>query len=456
MKKLLIKNVQMIYEGKPFYGDIYIKNGRIEQIAENINLRSDSKYREINAHGLHILPGLIDDQVHFREPGLTHKATIASESRAAIAGGITSFIEQPNTKPPATTIDLLNEKLAIASKTSYANYGFNLGATNDNLEELQHAVDDYSPLFAGVKIFMGSSTGNMLVDKRETLEGIFKLNKLAITHCEDEETILRNTQRYKDIYGDAIPIHLHPVIRSEEACFKSSSFAVELAKQLGTRLHVYHISTEEELALFSNTLPLVDKLITAEACIHHLWFDSRDYEIYGSHIKWNPAVKDERHKLALRKAVVDDVLDVIATDHAPHTFEEKTLPYTSCPSGAPLVQHALHAAIKMFGKDKLPFLIQKMCHNPAILFGIQERGYIREGYYADLVLVDLNATPWIVEKPNILYKCGWSPLEGEEFKTRVVMTIINGNIAYDDRIQHPQGYGDFAGQTFGQQIVFTR
>ena len=377
------------------------------------------------------MPGVIDDQVHFREPGLTHKANIESESRAAVAGGITSFIEMPNTIPQATTIEELEKKFEIASKDSYANYSFMFGATNDNIDEILK-VD--SKNVAALKIFLGSSTGNMLVDNSEVLEEIFsKTNLLIAAHCEDENTIQKNLKKYIKNYGDDIPMKYHPIIRSSEACYLSSSKAIKLAKKTGARLHVFHLSTALETNLFSNRLPLEKKKITAEVCVHHLWFSDEDYDTHGSRIKWNPAVKSSADRDALWKALLDDRIDVIATDHAPHTNEEKDSNYTTCPSGGPLVQHALPAMLEAFHENKISLekIVEKMCHNPAILFQIKNRGFIRTGYHADLVIFNLNK-PWTVNKKNILYKCGWSPFEGKSFKSRISHTIINGEVIYDN------------------------
>jgi dihydroorotase len=375
------------------------------------------------------MPGMIDDQVHFREPGLTHKANISTESRAAIAGGITSFIEMPNTIPNATTITELNKKFDIASNTSYANYSFMFGGTNDNLDEILK-VDPKK--VAALKLFLGSSTGNMLVDNPKVLEEIFsKTDLLIAVHCEDEQTIRFNTNKYKKQFGDDIPIKMHPVIRSEESCYLSSSRAIELAKKTGARLHVFHLSTAKEMSLFSNNQPLIDKKITAEVCIHHLWFSDEDYESKGTLIKWNPAVKKSSDRQALWDALLNDKIDVIATDHAPHTLDEKSNSYLKAPSGGPLVQHAVVALMESYHKGRISLekLVEKMCHNPAILFQIEKRGFIREGYYADLILVDPN-DPWTVNKNNILYKCGWSPFEGITFNSKITHTFLNGSLIY--------------------------
>lgn len=425
---ILIKNARIVNEGKIVDGDVLIENKKIKEISSSISVKHPN-ILVIDAENKYLMPGMIDDQVHFREPGLTHKANIATESKAAIAGGITSFIEMPNTIPHATTIERLNEKFKIASKTSFANYSFMFGGTNDNLDEILK-VD--SKTVAALKLFLGSSTGNMLVDNPEILENIFsKTDLLIAVHCEDEQTIRTNTEQFKAEYGDDIPIKCHPKIRSENACYLSSSKAIELAKKTGARLHVFHLSTAKEMALFSNKKPLKDKQITAEVCIHHLWFSDQDYDKKGAYIKWNPAVKTDQDREALWKALLDDKIDVIATDHAPHTKEEKAKPYTSAPSGGPLVQHAVVALMEAHhnGKISVEKMVEKMAHNPAILFQIEKRGFIREGYYADLILVDPN-NPWTVKPDNILYKCGWSPFEGTTFKSRITHTILNGSLVY--------------------------
>jgi dihydroorotase len=425
---IILRSGTIVNEGRQFNADILIKNGRIEKIAPSIS--NDSNAREIELSGKFILPGCIDDQVHFREPGLTHKGDIRSESRAAVAGGITSYMEQPNTKPTATTIEELEKKYRRASEVSIANYSFNMGATNDNLEELKRVSKTD---VAGIKIFMGSSTGNMLVDEHSTLEGIFQLDHQLITHCEDEATIQANLLAAKETYGEDIPMSMHPLIRSEEACYLSSSAAVELAKKYGSRLHVFHISTAKELALFDNSIPLEQKKITAEACIHHLWFSDEDYAEKGTFIKWNPAVKKASDREAIFQAVLDNKIDVIATDHAPHTIEEKENNYFNAPSGGPLVQHALLAMLHKVeqGKISIERVVEKMAHAPGILFGVQERGFIREGYFADLVIVDPEK-PLTVSKENLLYKCAWSPFEGFTFSNSIDMTIVNGIIVYEN------------------------
>ena len=430
MNLILIKNAQIVNEGQILKGDVLIKGDRIAEVGESISVKS-SETRVIDADGFYLVPGMIDDQVHFREPGLTHKATIASESKAALAGGITSFIEMPNTVPQATTIALLEEKFTIASETSWANYSFMFGGTNDNLEEILK-VDETK--VAGLKLFLGSSTGNMLVDDPAILEEIFsKTNLLISAHCEDETTIKNNLEKYVSVHGDDIPMQMHPEIRSAEACYISSSRAIKLAKKTGARLHVFHLSTERETHLFSNKLPLAKKKITSEVCIHHLYFTDEDYAAKGTKIKWNPAVKSQKDKDGLWKALNDGRIDVIATDHAPHTLEEKNQVYTKAPSGGPLVQHALDALFEMHHKGYISVekLVEKTAHNPAILFQIKDRGYIREGYKADLVLVNPTA-PWTVNKENIGYKCGWSPFEGTTFKSRVTHTFLNGVLVYEN------------------------
>lgn len=435
MKKVLIKNARIVNEGKIREADVFIEDGIIVEIGESISPKSPD-VNIFDAEGTYLLPGLIDDQVHFREPGLTHKDTIETGSKAAVAGGITSFFEMPNTLPQTTTIELLEEKFKLAAESSYANYSFMFGGTNDNLEEILK-VDPKTT--AALKLFLGSSTGNMLVDDEKVLEEIFSKSPLLIAvHCEDEETIQKNLQECIERYGDDIPIELHPKIRSEEACYLSSSRAVALAKKTGAKLHVFHLSTAKEIGLFSNKKPLKDKKITAEVCIHHLWFNDSDYAKMGTFIKWNPAVKTKKDQEALLKGLLDDCIDVVATDHAPHTKEEKKNPYTKAPSGGPLVQHALPAMLQLHhqGKISLEKIVEKMCHNPAILFQIKDRGFIREGYKADLVLVDLNA-PWAVQPDNIVYKCGWSPFEGVTFKSRVTHTFVNGNLVYKNFKHQP-------------------
>ena len=443
--KTLIKNAQIVNENQIFKGDLLIENDLILKIGNDIS--EDTAHRVIDADGKYLLPGVIDDQVHFREPGLTHKGDIESESRAAIAGGVTSFIEQPNTVPNAVTQQLLEEKYKIAAEKSLANYSFMMGGTNDNLEEV---LKTNPRNVAGIKLFLGSSTGNMLVDNPETLENIFSKTKMLIAvHCEDEATIRANTEKYRKEFGDDIPMKFHHLIRSEEACYISSSKAVELAEKTGARLHVFHVSTAKETELFRNDIPLKDKKITAEVCVHHLTFTDVDYETKGTLIKWNPAVKTQKDKDGLWKALLDDRIDVIATDHAPHTWEEKQNVYTKAPSGGPLVQHSLVLMIENFknGKITLEKIVEKMCHNPAILFQIEKRGFIREGYKADVVLVDLNDNS-TVTKENILYKCGWSPFEGSVFHSKITHTFVNGNLVYEN--------GKVAHEKFGERLLFER
>ncbi len=446
MRTVLIKNAQIVNEGTITSGDVLIEADRIAEIAPSISVKNaDTKV--IDADGFYLIPGMIDDQVHFREPGLTHKATIKTESRAAVAGGITSFIEMPNTVPQATTIDLLEEKFAIAAKDAHANYSFMFGGTNDNLSEILK-VDKTK--VAGLKLFLGSSTGNMLVDNPKVLEEIFSKTDLLIsTHCEDEATIKKNLEQAIAIYGDDIPMEKHPEIRSEQACYISSSQAIALAKKTGARLHVFHLSTAKETKLFDKKKALKDKKITAEVCVHHLWFTSEDYASKGSKIKWNPAVKTKKDREGLWKALNEGRIDVIATDHAPHTLEEKDNVYTKAPSGGPLVQHALEALFEMHRKGYITVekLVEKVAHNPAILFEIKDRGYIREGYKADLVLINPNA-PWTVTKENIAYKCGWSPFEGTTFRARVTHTFVNGHLAYEN--------GKIAKATNGERLTFNR
>lgn len=428
MSRILIKNAKIVNEGEIFEGDVLVEGEYIVEIGQNISLKSSST-KVIDAEGNYLLPGVIDDQVHFREPGLTHKGDIASESKAAVAGGITSFIEQPNTVPNAVTQEILEEKYQIAAQNSYANYSFMMGATNDNLEEV---LKTDPKNVAGIKIFLGSSTGNMLVDNEAILEKIFSGTKMLIAvHCEDEQTIKDNLEKFKAEYGENVPVQAHHLIRSEEACYISSSKAVELAKKTGARLHVFHLSTAKEMSLFTNKIPLEEKKITAEVCIHHLWFTNDDYDVKGNLIKWNPAVKTKDDRTALWEALLDGRIDVIATDHAPHTLEEKMQPYLQAPSGGPLVQHALVAMFEMFhqGRISVEKIVEKMSHNPAKIFKIENRGFIKVGHYADLVLVNAGL-PWSVQKDNILSKCGWSPFQGFTFKSRVTHTIVNGELVY--------------------------
>tara|TARA_B100001287_G_scaffold189148_2_gene159743 strand:- start:11198 stop:12529 length:1332 start_codon:yes stop_codon:yes gene_type:complete len=423
----ILKNGIVVNEGLKQQKDIHIKNAKIQRIGKNL---SAEHAEVIDVTGSYILPGCIDDQVHFREPGLTHKATIYTESRAAVAGGITSYMEMPNTVPNATTQELLEDKYIIASKNSIANYSFFMGATNDNLDEV---LKTDPTTVCGIKVFMGSSTGNMLVDNRETLEGLFsKVNMLIATHCEDEQTIKKNLQNSIKEFGEDIPINMHPIIRNEEACYLSSSLAVSLAKKHKARLHVLHISTAKETGLFDADIPLINKKITAEACVHHLWFSDQDYQNLGTKIKWNPAVKSEKDREGIWEALLDNRIDVVATDHAPHTLEEKSNTYLNAPSGGPLVQHALLSMLEHAknGKITIERIVEKMAHNPAILFRIEKRGYIREGYFADLVVVEPNAGE-TVKKNNIFYQCGWSPFEGIRFSHRIDKTFVNGNIVYE-------------------------
>ena len=444
MATTLIKNATIVNEGKIFQSDLFLQNGIIQEISENIDRTAE---KVVDATGKHLIAGVIDDQVHFREPGLTHKAEIYTEAKAAVAGGITSFMEMPNTKPQSLTQELLEKKFKKAAKVSLANFTFFMGASNDNLDEVLKT----DPKTVGaVKIFMGSSTGNMLVDNRSVLEEIFAKSPMLIAvHCEDESTIETNTEKYKAQFGENIPIEYHPKIRSAEACYKSSSMAVELAKKYNTRLHVFHLSTAKEMELFDNSIPLEKKRITAEVCIHHLWFDESQYAKKGTHIKWNPAVKTPTDRKAVFQALLDDKIDLIATDHAPHTLEEKDNTYFKAPSGGPLVQHALPAMLEFYhqGKMTLPKIVEKMCHAPAVCFQIENRGFIREGYAADLVLIDLNK-PWQVNKDNILYKCGWSPFEGITFQSSITHTWVNGHLAYVN------GYFDESQK--GQRLLFNR
>lgn len=444
MGKILVKNAMIVNEGMIFESDVLLQEEFIAKIGRDI---SDSTAQVIDAKGKHLFPGIIDDQVHFREPGLTHKGSIATESRAAIAGGITTFMEQPNTNPQTTTIEKLEEKFEMGRASSYANYSFLFGGTNDNLEELKRLDKNAC---SGVKLFLGSSTGNMLVDDERVIEEIFKNTEMVISaHCEDEGTIKANLAKYKEQYGDDIPVKYHHLIRSEEACFLSSSKAIALAKKTGARLHVFHLSTGKEMSLFENDIPLEQKKITAEVCIHHLWFSDTDYDTKGTLIKWNPAVKTAADRNRLWEALLDDRIDVIATDHAPHLLSEKDNVYTKAPSGGPLVQHALPAMLEKYHQDSISLekIVEKMCHNPAKLFDIEKRGFVREGYFADLVLVDLNA-PWTVAQANTLYKCKWSPFDGHTFNARVVQTFVNGHLAYNQ--------GGFSPERHSRRLTFDR
>ncbi len=446
--KTLIKSGTIVNEGRSFVGSVFIEDGKIQEVFEGDNVPiGDANIEVIDATGKLIIPGLIDDQVHFREPGLTHKADIYSESRAAVAGGITSFMEMPNTNPQTTTIEELEKKFDIAAQNSIANYSFFLGATNHNIDQLLAADPKIT---AGLKIFMGSSTGDMLVDDTHVLSEIFKKTKLLIaTHCEDEQTVKSNLEAYKAKYGENIPFEAHPLIRSEEACYKSSSMAVALAKKHGTRLHILHISSASEVGLFTNDIPLEKKRITAEACIHHLWFSDEDYKTKGPWIKWNPAVKTAKDRAAIWKGLLDNHIDIVATDHAPHTIEEKQSGYLKAPSGGPLVQHSLVAMLEFVkqGKITVERAVEKLCHAPAICLQVEKRGFIRKGYWADLVLVDMNK-PWTVSKENILYKCGWSPFDGYTFSAQVSATLVNGNVVYKN--------GSIINGATGNQLLFFR
>ncbi len=438
MKSILIKSARIINEEKIRTEDILIRMGRIEKMDDNIDVHADI---EIDAAGKYLMPGIIDDQVHFREPGLTHKSDLYTEPRSAVAGGTTSFMEMPNTVPNTLTQELLEDKYRIAAKKSLANYSFFMGAGNDNLEEVLK-TDDRT--VCGVKIFMGSSTGNMLVDNQKTLEQLFsKVPLLIATHCEDETTVRRNMAIYKEKYGDDIPVSMHPIIRDVEGCYISSSMAVELAKKHDTRLHILHISTAKELDLFRNDIPLKEKRITSEVCVHHLYFNADDYIKHGTGIKCNPAIKSKANQDALLPALLDDRLDIIATDHAPHTIEEKSRNYWSAPSGVPLVQHSLNVMLEFYhqGKISLEQIVRKMCHAPADCFNVEKRGYIREGYWADLVLFDLERK-WMVTKDNIHYKCGWSPFVGHTFTGKVEKTIVSGHLAYDNGIFYEDKKGE--------------
>lgn len=447
MKDLqLIKNATIVNEGRTFVGSVLIDGEQIKAIYEGNQVQGIVEpHTEIDATGFLLMPGVIDDQVHFREPGLTHKGNIYSESRAAVAGGITSYFEMPNTRPQATTVELLEEKYTVASENSFANYSFLMGVTNDNIEELKN-VNPRN--VAGLKMFMGSSTGNMLVDNRETLNRVFsEVPLMIVTHCEDEATIQANIQHYKTLLGENIPIEYHPLIRSAEACYKSSAFAVELATKYNSRLHLFHLSSAKEMSLLNTGIPLREKRITSEVCVHHLWFSDADYAKYGNRIKWNPAIKSESDRLALIDAVNSNKIDVIATDHAPHLWSEKEGSCLTAASGGPLVQHSLVAMLQMVkqGTFTLEKMVEKMCHTPAEIFKIEKRGYIRPGYFADLVLVDPNRS-WTVSIENILYKCGWSPFEGTTFDAAVSKTWVNGQKVYDE--------GKFDETVRGQRLLF--
>ena len=446
MKRTIIKNAKIINEQKIFESDILIEGSFISKISESISPNFPNT-KIIYAEGNFIIPGLIDDQVHFREPGLTHKGDIYSESRAAVAGGITSYFEMPNTKPNTTTIDHLKNKFDLAKNNSIANFSFMFGGTNSNLDEI---LKNNTKEIPAIKLFLGSSTGNMLVDDLDSLENIFSNVEIPIAvHCEDEKTVKENLKMHIENFGDDIPINYHPKIRSEEACFISSSMAVNLAKKTDARLHVFHLSTAKELELFSNQIPLSQKKITSEVCIHHLTFSDEDYDKFGSRIKWNPAIKTSNDREKLWEALNNDLIDVVATDHAPHTIYEKQNPYTSCPSGGPLVQHSLVSMLDGYHNEKITLenIVQKMCHNPAILFDIDKRGFIREGFYADLVIFDIT-NPWKVSKDNLMYKCNWSPFENKSFRSRVLYTLVNGNIVFSN--------GKIIESAMGMKINFDR
>ncbi|GAB3247482.1 dihydroorotase [Larkinella harenae] len=444
MSSILIRNARLVNEGRVRETDVFCKDGFIEQISSGLNQPADTV---IDANGNYLLPGVIDDQVHFREPGLTHKATIQSEARAAVAGGVTSFMEMPNTVPNVLTQELLAQKYEIAARTSLANHSFFMGGSNDNLDEV---LKTDPTAVCGIKIFMGSSTGNMLVDNVKVLEDVFRESPMLIaTHCEDEATIRANSAHYRELYGDSATAAIHPLVRNEEACLKSSSLAVELARKYNTRLHILHISTADELPLFDNTVSLKEKRITAEVCVHHLWFDADDYERLGNLIKCNPAIKAPHHKPQLWQALLDNRLDIIATDHAPHTWDEKQQAYWQAPSGLPLVQHPLLLMLEAVNQGKLPIekVVEKMCHAPADCFQIDRRGYVREGYWADLVLVEPGQQT-TVAKENIHYQCGWSPLEGTVFNHTVTHTIVSGHLAYAN--------GRFNDSVPGKRLLFVR
>ena len=445
MNKLLIKNATIINENKRSLKDIYIEGEYIKEINTHIDL--DDEVETINAKGLLVIPGMIDDQVHFREPGLTHKGDISSESMAAVAGGVTSYIEMPNTFPNTTSINEFNKKIETASTKSFANFSFMFGGTNDNISEIKKINKSE---VAGVKLFLGSSTGKMLIDNLSAIENIFNSTKLPISaHCEDEQTIRDNTNYYKNIYGEDIPVELHPKIRSDKACLKSSEFAIKLAKKTGAKLNVFHISTAKELKLFDNKIDVKNKKITAEVCAHHLWFTDDDYKKLGSKIKWNPAIKSQTDKDELWKALKEDKIDIIASDHAPHTEEEKNNKYLNCPSGGPMVQHTILSILQNcenYGV-KIEKIVEKIAHNPAIIFQINKRGFLREGYYADIVLIDTN-TPTFVTKDSLFYKCGWSPFEGQKFDNSIYKTILNGRVVYSD--------GKVKPLPIGKKLTFNR
>ena len=438
MNKLIIKDIIIINEGVRSASDIYIEGDFIKKIG--INIKLDNDVQIIDGKGHLAIPGMIDDQVHFREPGLTHKGDIRSESKAAIAGGVTSYFEMPNTFPNTTSIKEFENKIKIASNNSFANYSFMLGGTNDNMNEIER-IDERQ--VAGIKLFLGSSTGKMLIDNKSSIENIFNSTSLPISaHCEDEQTIKDNTEHYKSLYGEDIPISAHPEIRNDEACIKSSNFAVTLAKKTGARLNVFHISTAIELDLFDGNLDLNDKKITSEVCAHHLWFSDEDYNRLGSKIKWNPAIKSKDDRDALWKAIKNNKIDIIASDHAPHTIEEKNNKYLNCPSGGPMVQHTILSLLQNCEKYEVSIekIVEKIAHNPATIFKVNNRGFLREGYYADIVLIDTN-TPTVVTKESLLYKCGWSPFEGQKFDNSIYKTILNGNVVYEDGVVNSIPHG---------------
>lgn len=444
MQRILIKNGTIINRGWQKAGDVLVENGRIAKVGGIIDAKADV---EIDATGKWIIPGIIDDQVHFREPGLTHKAELLTESRAAVAGGVTTYMEMPNTKPAALTQELLQDKYDRAAQVSMANYSFFMGASNDNIEEV---LKTDTSTICGIKVFMGSSTGNMLVDNEKTLENIFNnAPMLVATHCEDEATIRANFEAAKAKFGDNIPVEQHPIIRNVEGCYLSSSMAIDLAKKFDTRLHILHISTKKELDLFTNQIPLKDKRITSEVCVHHLYFNADDYAQYGTGIKCNPAVKGAEHQKALFEALLDDRLDIIATDHAPHTWEEKQNLYSSAPSGVPLVQHSINVMLEFYqaGMISPERIVEKMCHAPAICFDVKERGFLDEGYWADIAVVD-PGLQWEVAKNNIEYKCNWSPFEGRIFRGKVTETIVSGILAYQN--------GSFLVENAGKRVLFDR
>ena len=447
MNTILINNATIVNEGKSYKADLLIRNEIIDAIGDSDLMDIPAGTKTIEADGLLLLPGVIDDQVHFRQPGLTHKGDIYTESRAAVAGGVTTFMDMPNTNPQTITLDLLNEKYNIGAENALTNYSFYIGATNTNLDEVMKA--DPTEV-CGIKLFMGSSTGNMLVDNEEALRELFSKAVLPITaHCEDEQTIKRNSEIYRAKYGEDVPVRMHLLIRSREACVITSTQAVNLALEYNTRLHILHLSTADELKLFSNELPLSEKRITGEVCVHHLWFEESSYDDLGSLIKWNPAIKTKYDRDALTDAVNNNIIDIVATDHAPHTLAEKNNTYFKSPSGGPLIQHSLPVMLELCRKNvfSIEKTVEMMCHNPAILFNIRDRGFIREGYKADLCLVDPDSQ-WTVTKNNILYKCGWSPFEGVTFSNKIVMTIVNGTIVYNK--------GEINENYRGQRLLFDR